>query len=106
MMAAPEMGTDGLAAALRGLPAVDAVLLRPEVAALLATWPRWAVLEVVRGGIERLRRGLLDGVAQLGPSFPEGVDLGHAVDALLRPSLRPVLNAIGVVLHTNFGRAP
>ena len=35
---------------------------------------------------------------------PEG--LAEQVSAALRPSLRPVLNATGVILHTNLGRAP
>jgi L-seryl-tRNA(Ser) seleniumtransferase len=87
---------------LQKLPKVDEVLRRPAVAAL--TGPRWAVVEAVRRGIEARRQAILAGEA-------EATDLGDDEVAqrakdLLRPSLRRVINATGVVLHTNFGRAP
>ncbi len=79
----------------RSLPSVDAVLARPEVVELLDRHPRGRVVEAVRAAIAARRRetrsddGLVDDVR-----------------AALRPSLRPVINATGVVLHTNLGRAP
>src|SRR6478672_10993620 len=91
-------------AALRRLPQVDEVLQRPEVTGLLARAPRWAVLQAVRGEIERLRAQLL-GDASIEPSLDTG-SVARQVETLLRPSLTPVLNATGVVLHTNLGRAP
>src|SRR5689334_462123 len=91
-------------AALRRLPKVDEVLQRPDVAGLLEHAPRWAVLQAVRGEIERLRAQLLGG-AQIEPALDAG-KVARDVDSLLRPSLTPVRNATGVVLHTNLGRAP
>ncbi|HEX8953633.1 MAG TPA: L-seryl-tRNA(Sec) selenium transferase, partial [Polyangia bacterium] len=91
-------------AALRRLPKVDEVLASPAVRGLLERAPRWAVVTAVRGEIERLRAEI---VAER--STAVDVDAGKLageVDELLKPSLQPLLNATGVVLHTNLGRAP
>ncbi len=98
-------------ALLRRLPKVDDVLRRDALQRLLERVPRWAVLAAVRDEIEALRARL-----RASPGAPEGgadsaVEIADAalerrVAGLLRPSLRPVLNATGVVLHTNLGRAP
>jgi L-seryl-tRNA(Ser) seleniumtransferase len=91
-------------AVLRRLPKVDEVLASPAVRGLLERAPRWAVVTAVRDEIERLRAEI---VAER--STAVDVDAGnvaHKVDELLEPSLQPVLNATGVVLHTNLGRAP
>src|SRR5689334_16139508 len=90
-------------AALRRLPKVDEVLQRPEVAGLLERAPRWAVLQAVRGEIERLRAQLLGGARE---ANLDAGNVAREVETLLRPSLTPVINATGVVLHTNLGRAP
>src|SRR6478672_1915725 len=90
-------------AALRRLPKVDDVLGTSSVRELLARAPRWAVVSAVREEIDRLRAQLLAGGNQV------DVDSGaiaKRVDGLTRASLRPVINATGVVLHTNLGRAP
>jgi L-seryl-tRNA(Ser) seleniumtransferase len=75
------------------------------VRGLLETAPRWAVVSAVRGQIDRLRAKLL-----ADPGAPEPVidpdAVAGEVEALLKPSLAPLLNATGVVLHTNLGRAP
>ncbi len=91
-------------AVLRRLPKVDEVLASPAVRGLLERAPRWAVVTAVRGEIERLRAEI---VAER--STAVDVDAGKVareVAELLEPSLQPVLNATGVVLHTNLGRAP
>ena len=85
----------------RRLPAVEALLAERDIAALLATHPRSLVLRAVRETIDAAR-------ADGGTVPPEG--WGAAVRArayrLAAPSLGPVINATGVVLHTNLGRAP
>ena len=85
----------------RRLPAVEALLAEPAVAALLAAHPRSLVLRAVRETIDAAR-------ANGGTAPPEG--WGGAVLAkvqrLAAPSFGPVINAAGVVLHTNLGRAP
>jgi L-seryl-tRNA(Ser) seleniumtransferase len=91
-------------AVLRRLPKVDEVLASPALRGLLERAPRWAVVTAVRDEIERLRAEI---VAER--STAVDVDAGKVareVDELLEPSLQPVLNATGVVLHTNLGRAP
>jgi L-seryl-tRNA(Ser) seleniumtransferase len=91
-------------AVLRRLPKVDEVLASPAVRGLLERAPRWAVVTAVRGEIERLRAEI---VAER--STAVDVDAGKVageVDELLKPSLQPLVNATGVVLHTNLGRAP
>lgn len=85
----------------RHLPAVDALLAEPDVAGLVAAHPRSLVVRAVRETVEAARAGG-------GSAPPEG--WGAAVLArvhrLATPSLSPVINATGVVLHTNLGRAP
>ena len=85
----------------RRLPAVDALLAEPEVAALAATGPRGLVVRAVRETIEAAR-------ANGGSAPPEGwsAAIRARVQRLAAPSLGPVINATGVVLHTNLGRAP
>jgi len=85
----------------RGLPAVDALLTDPDIAGLLAAHPRALVVRAVREAIAGAR-------ASGGGAPPEGwgaAVLGR-VHRLAAPSLAPVINATGVVLHTNLGRAP
>jgi L-seryl-tRNA(Ser) seleniumtransferase len=87
---------------LRALPSVDAVLGLAELAAALGAHPRPRVVEAVRSALARAR-------ARVQAGWPEGFELAdvhQALSALARPRLRPLLNATGVVLHTNLGRAP
>ncbi|WP_282006905.1 L-seryl-tRNA(Sec) selenium transferase [Propioniciclava sinopodophylli] len=81
----------------RRIPRTDAVLADPRLAAAAATHGRPRVKAAVVAAQERARSGDLD---------PERVP--DAALAALRPpsSLRPVLNATGIVVHTNLGRAP
>lgn len=100
--------------ALRKLPKVDKVLAQPEVARLLDRLPRWAVVAAIRAEISRLRTALQHPKPADTPREPAdepaiSIDCERiAQDAAGRaaPKLRPVLNATGVVLHTNLGRAP
>jgi L-seryl-tRNA(Ser) seleniumtransferase len=86
--------------ARRDLPSVDALLSEPGIAELLARLPRSVVVRAVREAIAAARGN--------GGSAPrEG--WAHAVAAragdATTSSLEPVINATGVVLHTNLGRA-
>jgi len=95
------------AEALRALPSLDALLRAPAAADLLARYARPAVVDALRAALAaaRARRG---DDAQAAP--PDGGALLAAaaahLAALAAPRLRPVINASGVVLHTNLGRAP
>ncbi len=90
------MGPRGDAAALRSLPAVH------ELAARLDA-PHALAVAAARTAIDEYRAALL-------ASQPGAVDLEararEVLVALERPSLRRVINATGVILHTNLGRAP
>ncbi|HET7785647.1 MAG TPA: L-seryl-tRNA(Sec) selenium transferase [Myxococcales bacterium] len=89
---------------LRSLPSVDEVLARPSVRALAARVGRAAAKAAVRAAIAEARERLQAGAAAgVGVSDARVLELG-ALEAA--PRLRRVINATGVVLHTNLGRAP
>jgi L-seryl-tRNA(Ser) seleniumtransferase len=85
----------------RQLPSIDALLAGPGVAELLAVHPRSLVVNAVRAVVDAAR-------TNGGAAPPEGWDAAVRAAALrlATPSLAPVINATGVVLHTNLGRAP
>ena len=85
----------------RQLPSIDALLAAPAVTQLLATHPRALVVKAARAAVDEAR---VNG----GTAPAEGWDAAvrAAVVRLAVPSLAPVINATGVVLHTNLGRAP
>ena len=87
----------------RGLPSVSTLLESPGVQALMASAPRSLVADAVRDAIERTR-----GEPSRAPQDAAAWDaaVADALAARARPSLRPAINATGVVLHTNLGRAP
>jgi L-seryl-tRNA(Ser) seleniumtransferase len=99
----PDSATGQLAnERLRALPSVDAVLGSHALAAALAAHPRPRVVEAVRAALAAARKRFQEGTER---PFDVADVLG-ALSSLSRPKLRPVLNATGVVLHTNLGRAP
>jgi L-seryl-tRNA(Ser) seleniumtransferase len=92
----------------RDLPAVNAVLELPAVRALAREHAHEAVVEAVRRELAELRALLGRGEALDGRSDPQAI-AGRVAERLareLRTKLRPVINATGIVLHTNLGRAP
>ncbi|CAN5753702.1 L-seryl-tRNA(Sec) selenium transferase [soil metagenome] len=91
---------------LRTIPAIDRLLQRPAVAALEARFGRRAVVEALRAEADRVRLAVSQGssFADAAGAIEEGATLRLARDAT--PSLRPVINATGVIIHTNLGRAP
>ncbi|HUL79614.1 MAG TPA: L-seryl-tRNA(Sec) selenium transferase, partial [Vicinamibacteria bacterium] len=88
----------------RLLPSVDQVLQQPALRALVGTRGRRAVVRALRSALEELRRAAPHGVEARLARLPE--DVAARVEAAARPSLRRVVNATGVVVHTNLGRAP
>ena len=96
-------------ALLRRLPSVDELLLRARIAALCETVERGYAVETVREVLAQVRREIASGeVADETAIDPEVLQqrVVTAVETELAPSLRPVINASGVILHTNLGRAP
>ena len=90
------------AAQLRELPSVDELLKR--LTSLTVRFPRELIVAEVRRVLDDAREGIQAGLA----IDLAGLDrvVGANLDAIERPSLRRVINATGVVLHTNLGRAP
>lgn len=98
--------------ALRKIPSVEDILSRQEMSELLKVHPRTVVLEAVRRGLRQLREKILKGgesfladealfsFETLFPRFKKEIDLQA------QPKLRRVINATGIVIHTNLGRAP
>ena len=98
---------DSRAAILRQLPSVDELLRRPGLTALGARVDRALVLDTARGVLDDVRAM----VAHARDASIPGAEalearIVAAVERALTFSLRPVINATGVVLHTNLGRAP
>jgi len=90
---------------LRRLPGVDALLGEKEIRDLEAIFPRDLVTDLVRENLECTRSAILKG--QEPPPRAEIIaNIVNQGQALARPSLRPLINATGVILHTNLGRAP
>jgi L-seryl-tRNA(Ser) seleniumtransferase len=100
------------ATSLRSLPSVDELLGRPGISALIPKAGRQLVTTAIRSILAEAR---LELTTQSIP-MPAIKDSGHQwdfesrvvseVERALAPSLRRVINATGVVLHTNLGRAP
>lgn len=98
---------DDPARALSALPAVGTLLEAPEIAELIATHGRALVTEAIRDALADARIAIRNGRAEAGPHAQVGrLAIEAALDRSNTPSLRPVINATGVVLHTNLGRAP
>ena len=86
---------------LRELPAVHQVL--ESLARELDRFPRALVVSEIRRALEDVRAEIRAGRAN---NTPVPLRVERALVALEAPSLRSVINATGVVLHTNLGRAP
>jgi L-seryl-tRNA(Ser) seleniumtransferase len=103
------MTKPNLQSILRKIPAVDQLLLRPAI----ASWVAGTSREFVVSGIQKLLQGIrneirsgnMDAGVDLSPERLETVLIEHIQKRLL-PNLRMVINATGVILHTNLGRAP
>ncbi len=88
--------------ARRGLPSVNVLLETTAVHSLLEQHPRRVVLEAVRTAIDEARTA-----GDFRRTEQEWIEsITSAVRDITQPSLRRVINATGVVLHTNLGRAP
>ena len=88
----------------RTLPSVNALLELVEIQRLLERAPRGVVVSAVRAAIEDARSSN-GGVETRDQSGWAGA-VEEQLARLVRPSLRPLINGTGVVLHTNLGRAP
>ena len=89
----------------RNLPSVDSVMAIPVVVNLAAGYRRDLVVNLVRQQLDLARQEI-----RRGGSAPPAADLAEAVrrelESMARREPRRVINATGVIIHTNLGRAP
>ena len=89
----------------RDIPSVDQILKHPRTEQLLGTYGHAWTVSAIREVLDELRQSLPN-LAEI----PSDAELVISLESILQkqsqPSLRPVINATGVLLHTNLGRAP
>jgi L-seryl-tRNA(Ser) seleniumtransferase len=89
----------------RDLPSVSRLLAHRRLRPLTSLMPEATVTELVRGQLDQARQAIAAG-QQCPPTEVLVESILARADLLLRPTLRPVINATGVIIHTNLGRAP
>ena len=89
----------------RSIPSVEKLLSDSRVEELIDVYSREPLVYLVRRSLEQVRQEIAEGKAS--PSFDEMVDsIASQAASLWRPKPIPLINATGVVLHTNLGRSP
>jgi L-seryl-tRNA(Ser) seleniumtransferase len=94
---------------LRQIPSVDELLAQPRLAALAQRVDRALLVEITRTVLVELRGRITgEGVAAVMALDSLALEerIASMVERVLASSLQPVINATGVILHTNLGRAP
>ena len=90
---------------LRDIPSVDHLLNHPQSAALISTFGRTLSVQAFREQLSLTRQAILEG----DPPADEQTIINQAgamLSSWLKPTLQPVINATGVIIHTNLGRSP
>ena len=90
---------------LRDLPSVDRLISTKDAERLVATYGRSLTLQAMREMLEAARKSIREGGEAPEPSSLLA-DTQTTLKTWLTPSLQPVINATGVIIHTNLGRAP
>ena len=91
---------------LRMLPPVHKLLAEPSISSLFGSLGHQVVADGVRHVVETLRKELLDGTrVSISPEEAAGMVVAHLTQKE-RPQIRSVINATGIILHTNLGRSP
>lgn len=107
--AAPQDGTNGARAALRKLPSVDELARASALRDMAESMPHAALVRAARQVLAEARAAAQD-ASEDAASVPDVAALAARVAAALAAdrqlSLRPVINATGVIVNTNLGRAP
>jgi L-seryl-tRNA(Ser) seleniumtransferase len=90
----------------RLIPSIEQIRQRPAFRALEAAYGHAAVIDAIRGEAQAIRDSLAAG--RTTGDIAAAIELGatRRLEADLRPSLVRVINATGVIVHTNLGRAP
>ena len=90
---------------LRKLPSVDRLLQEEAIAGLVARWGHDLTVEAAREALDGARDDIRNGEPCPTAEVVAG-EAGRRLAAKLQPTLLPAINATGVIVHTNLGRAP
>ena len=95
---------------LRKIPSVNDLLVDPDISVLLEKFPKSMVLSSLNRLLDSLREAIREG-AVTGDHLPILVAelpfrLKDDLQGMAEPSLKPVINATGIIIYTNVGRAP
>ncbi len=90
---------------LSGLPSVDEILKSRQGMEWLNIYPRRYVLQAVREAIDLKRKEIIEGLPVDLSEERMAADIGRIIEKLSSFSLKPLINATGVVIHTNLGRS-
>src|SRR4051794_7557862 len=97
----------------RLIPSIEQLRQRPALRALEARFGGAATVDALRAAVSAVRPAMAGGAiaadsAESTPDVIARIETGAAaaLEAMFRPSLQPVINATGVIIHTNLGRAP
>ncbi len=94
-----------MASPYRGLPSIDRLLGDERVRGLSDEYDARIITDVARERLAEARRAIAAG--RPCPPYDAIVSsLIESIGSIVAPTLRPVINATGVILHTNLGRAP
>ncbi|MEA3327079.1 MAG: L-seryl-tRNA(Sec) selenium transferase [Chloroflexota bacterium] len=91
---------------LRELPSINKLLNTPLMTPIIQTYGRPLSLTAMRSVLDRIREGSSEKSASLPNDEKIITQVREQLDTWLEPTLIPVINASGVILHTNLGRAP
>jgi len=90
------------------IPSVDRLLMNPGLKDISSSYPRSLVLNAIHQVLDELRihiqKGKSSKVSELSLESVSG-QVAERLKEISRPSLRPVINAAGVIVHTNLGRS-
>ncbi|MEX0340128.1 MAG: L-seryl-tRNA(Sec) selenium transferase [Arenibacterium sp.] len=94
---------------LQHLPQIDALLRSAPMSVLVAEYSRDEVADALRLKLSQLRHEILSGAGRNLPDFNDVAfadEIETTIIASRQPIQRPVINATGILIHTNLGRAP
>jgi len=92
----------------RQIPGVDQLLIHPALQDVLASHPKALVLKAIHGVLDRIRMDIKEGRITDEDQGLADISVARVIETLAqlaRPSLQSVINATGVVVHTNLGRS-
>ncbi|MEE9523621.1 MAG: L-seryl-tRNA(Sec) selenium transferase [Thermodesulfovibrionales bacterium] len=91
---------------LRNLPSVDQLFKNESLQEYLEAFPKTFALKAIRITIKSCREAILAGDLENVDVDKITSDVRSNLDEISKPNLQPVINATGIVIHTNLGRAP